>query len=45
VGKALGPVAAGLLLGVFNYATSFGIVAGMLAAVAIVFCVGARDLG
>jgi MFS family permease len=45
VGKALGPVVAGLLLGVFNYATSFAVIAGILVAVAVVFYVGARDLG
>jgi MFS family permease len=45
VGKALGPVVAGLLLGVFNYATSFAVIAGMLVAVAVVFYAGARDLG
>jgi MFS family permease len=37
VGKALGPIFAGLLLGVFSYVTSFGIVAGMLIGVAVVF--------
>jgi MFS family permease len=44
VGKALGPIVAGLLLGVFDYATSFVVIAGMLVAVAVVFYVGARDL-
>jgi MFS family permease len=36
-GKALGPIFAGLLLGLFNYVTSFAIVAGILIAVAFVF--------
>lgn len=36
-GKALGPIFAGLLLGLFNYVTSFAIVAGILIVVAFVF--------
>jgi len=45
VGKALGPIFAGLLLGLFNYATSFAIIAGILVAVAVIFCAVVRDLG
>jgi MFS family permease len=45
VGKALGPIVAGLLLGLFNYVTSFTIIAGLLVAVAVIFCAVVRDLG
>ena len=45
VGKALGPIVAGLLLGLFSYVTSFTIIAGILIAVAVVFCALAGDLG
>jgi hypothetical protein len=44
VGKALGPIFAGLLLGLFNYATSFAIVAGILIVVACVFGAVVRGL-
>lgn len=37
VGKALGPIVAGLLLGWFSYLTTFGIIAGLLGIVAVVF--------
>ena len=37
VGKALGPIVAGLLLAVFSYATTFTIIAGILVAVAAIF--------
>jgi MFS family permease len=45
VGKALGPIFAGLLLGLFNYVTSFAIIAGILVTVAVIFCAVVRDLG
>jgi MFS family permease len=45
VGKALGPIVAGLLLGAFSYAISFTIIAGFLVAVTVIFCAGVRDLG
>jgi MFS family permease len=45
VGKALGPIVAGLLLGLSSYVTSFTIIAGILVAVAVIFSVTVRDLG
>jgi MFS family permease len=45
VGKALGPIIAGLLLGLFNYVTSFTIIAGILLVVAVILCAAVRDLG
>jgi len=45
VGKALGPVVAGLLLGAFDYVTSFTIIASFLVAVTAMFCAGRRNLG
>lgn len=44
VGKALGPIVAGLLLGLFNYVTSFSIIAGLLVAGAAIFFAVVRDL-
>jgi MFS family permease len=43
VGKALGPIVAGLLLGLFSYVTSFTIIAGILIAVAVIFCALGRE--
>ena len=45
VGKALGPIVAGLLLGLFNYTVTFIIIAGILVTVAAIFCATVRDLG
>jgi MFS family permease len=45
VGKAMGPIVAGLLLGLFSYPISFAIIAGILVAVAILFCTIVRDIG
>lgn len=45
VGKALGPIVAGLLLGLFSYGVSFTIIAGILVAVAVVFCAVVRGIG
>jgi hypothetical protein len=45
VGKALGPIVAGLLLGLSSYVISFTIIAGILVAVAVGFCAVARDIG
>ena len=45
VGKALGPVVAGLLLAIFGYLTSFSILAGILLAAAVVFWAVVPDLG
>jgi MFS family permease len=44
LGKALGPIVAGLLLGPLSYATSFTIIAGFLVAVAVIFCGVVHDL-
>jgi MFS family permease len=45
VGKALGPILAGLLLGLFDYVISFSIIAVVLVAIAVIFGLVARDLG
>jgi MFS family permease len=45
VGKALGPVVAGLLLGWLSYAATFGIIGGLLIMVAIAFLVLVPDIG
>jgi MFS family permease len=45
VGKALGPIVAGLLLVVFGYFTSFTILAGILLAAAVVFWALVPDIG
>lgn len=44
VGKALGPLVAGLLLGAFSYVTSFTIIAALLVAVALLFWLGGAAL-
>ena len=44
VGKALGPILAGLLLGWFSYLVTFSIIAGVLVVAAVVFFAWARGL-
>jgi MFS family permease len=44
VGKALGPIAAGLLLTVFGYGATFALIAGLLVVAAILFFTLVRDL-
>lgn len=44
LGKALGPIVAGFLLGWFSYQTTFGIIAGLLVVVAVVFFAVVRGL-
>ncbi len=44
VGKALGPIMAGLLLGWLSYLVTFGIIAGLLFVAAVVFFAWARGL-
>ena len=44
VGKALGPVVAGLLLGVLGYVVTFSIIAALLLAAALAFALYARDV-
>ena len=45
VGKALGPITAGLLLGLFRYVNSSTIIASVLVAVMVTFHAVVRDLG
>jgi hypothetical protein len=44
VGKALGPILAGLLLGWFSLVSTFSIIAGLLVIVAIAFFVLVRGI-
>jgi MFS family permease len=44
VGKALGPIVAGLLLGIFSYAVAFGIISGALLVIALVLLATGRSL-
>jgi MFS family permease len=45
VGKALGPIVAGVLLGTFSYALAFTIIASVLVAVALLLLVLGRHIG
>ena len=45
VGKALGPIVAGLLLSLVGYVATFTIIAGLLIIVAIAFGMMVHDLG
>jgi MFS family permease len=44
VGKALGPILAGLMLGWLSYQITFGVIAGLLVVVAVVFARSVRGL-
>jgi len=45
VGKAMGPIVAGLLLSTFSYATAFTLIAGVLAVTALLLLIVGRQIG